>query len=237
MNRNVKRTRVVGYVRVSTDGQAEHGVSLEAQREKLAAYCTALDLVLVEIIEDAGVSAKTLERPGLTQALEALRTGAADALLVTKLDRLTRSVRDLGSLVEDYFASGQWALLSVGDSIDTRSASGRLVLNVLASVAQWEREAIGERTREALAQVKREGGRLGGIPLGWRRTGAVDSHGRRVVEPVADERVTVARIVELRSHALTLREIAATLTREGHPTKRGGQWSAASVRLVLARAV
>src|SRR5260370_7747777 len=75
-----------------------------------------------------------------------LRAGQAEALLVVKLDRLTRSVVHLGQLVEDYFADGKWALLSVGEQIDTRSAAGRLVLNVLASVSQWEREAIGQRT-------------------------------------------------------------------------------------------
>ena len=126
----MERTRVIGYVRVSTEGQADGGVSLDAQRAKLAAYCVALDLDLVCIEEDAGLSAKTLDRPALARALDALRAGRADALLVAKLDRLTRSVRDLGTLVDTYFAAGKWALLSVADSIDTRSAAGRLVLNV-----------------------------------------------------------------------------------------------------------
>ncbi len=91
------RTRVVGYARVSTEDQAREGVSLAAQRAKLEAYATALDLELVAVREDAGVSAKTLDRPGLRAALEDLRAGRADALLVPKLDRLTRSVRDLGT--------------------------------------------------------------------------------------------------------------------------------------------
>jgi hypothetical protein len=129
-----------------------------------------LELELVAIEADEGVSAKTLRRPGVQRALAALEEGRADALLVTKLDRLTRSVRDLGDLVDRYFADGsRWSLLSVGDSIDTKTAAGRLVLNVLASVAQWEREATGERTRDALAEVRRQGGTLGGEALGWRR--------------------------------------------------------------------
>lgn len=97
---NETRTRTIAYVRVSTDKQAEKGVSLEAQRAKLAAYADLYDLDVVEVVVDAGVSAKTLQRPGLTRALDMLRKGAADALLVVKLDRLTRSVRDLGELVE-----------------------------------------------------------------------------------------------------------------------------------------
>jgi hypothetical protein len=121
-------------------------VSLDAQRAKVKAYAELYDLELAEVIVDAGESAKSLDRPGLKRALGMLKAGEAEALLVVKLDRLTRSVVDLGTLVERYFAPGKAALLSVGEQIDTRSAAGRLVLNVLASVSQWEREAIGERT-------------------------------------------------------------------------------------------
>lgn len=230
-----KATRVIGYVRVSTEHQADGGISLDAQRAKLTAYAVAMDLDLVAIIEDAGLSAKSLDRPGLTRALAMLDAGAADAILVTKLDRLTRSVKDLGDLCERYFTSGP-ALLSVGDSIDTRSAAGRLVLNVLTSVAQWEREACAERTREALAQLKRQGVKLGRAPLGARHCEATDAAGRRVVAEDAGELVTVARMRELRAERLSLREIAATLTDEGYRTKRGGEWHASTVRAVLDRA-
>lgn len=142
----MSKTRAVAYVRVSTEKQADAGQSLEAQQAKLAAYASLYELELVEVVVDAGVSAKTLNRPGLQRALAMLESGAADALVVVKLDRLTRSVRDLGELVEGVFAEKGAALLSVSEQIDTRSAAGRLVLNVLASVSQWEREAIGERT-------------------------------------------------------------------------------------------
>ena len=211
-----KATRVVGYIRVSTDEQAKEGVSLAAQRAKLEAYAVAHEIVLVAIVEDAGVSAKSLDRPGLASALGMLERGEADGLLVAKLDRLTRSVKDLGTLLETHFGAGQCELLSVADSIDTRTAGGRLVLNVLASVSQWEREAIGERTRDALAELKRQGVRLGRAPL-------------------ADEK-TIARIRELRASGLALRDIAATMTAEGFATARGGAWGAETVRLILARA-
>src|SRR6266849_3042786 len=161
-------TKAVGYIRVSTDKQAEHGVSLDAQQAKFAAYAALYDLTLVEVIVDAGVSAKTLDRPGLQRALGMLRKGEAHALLVAKLDRLTRSVKDLGTLVENYFSSDTITLLSVADNIDTRTAAGRLVLNVLASVSQWEREAIAERTTEALSHKRSKGEKLGGdVPYGY----------------------------------------------------------------------
>jgi len=209
-----KASRVIGYIRVSTAQQADEGVSLEAQRTKLAAYATAMDLELVAIVEDAGVSAKTLDRPGLRRALGMLEAGEADGLLVAKLDRLTRSVRDLGLLIESHFGH-RFALLSVGDSIDTRSASGRLVLNVLCSVSQWEREAISERTRDALAHLKSTGVQLGA--------------------PALREGPAVARIRDLHASGATLRAIAETLTAEGHPTLKGGRWAAETVRKVVRR--
>lgn len=227
-------TKVVGYVRVSTEGQADAGVSLEAQTAKLRAFAIAMELELVEVIVDAGVSAKTLNRPGLSRALARLEAGEASGLLVAKLDRLTRSVRDLGDLVERFFAS-RFALLSVADSIDTRSAAGRLVLNVLTSVAQWEREATAERTRDALAHLKAEGVKLGGAALGWSRTDETNEEGRRVVASVVAEIATIARILELRERGASLREVCEHLVAEGHTTKRGGTWSPKVVRSVLIR--
>src|SRR5438132_10485934 len=158
-------TRTIAYLRVSTERQADRGVSLDAERAKAKAYAELYDLELAEVIIDAGESAKSLKRPGLQRALGMLERREAEALLIVKLDRLTRSVVDLGSLVERYFAPGKAALLSVGEQIDTRSAAGRLVLNVLASVSQWEREAIGDgRPRSCSTRRSRAstpaGGRL-----------------------------------------------------------------------------
>lgn len=227
--------KVVGYVRVSTEHQADGGVSLAAQRAKLEAYAVAMDLDLVGIIEDAGASAKTLKRPGLQRALAMLEAGEADGLLVAKLDRLTRSVRDLGDLSERFFAS-RFSLLSVSDSIDTRTAAGRLVLNVLTSVAQWERETTVERTIDALSHLKGGGVRLGGEALGWARTSEIGADGRRVIRDDGEEAETVERILALRGEGHALRAIAAQLIAEGRRTKRGGAWAAETVRKVLARA-
>src|SRR6266699_329103 len=131
-------------------------------------YAALYDIALVDIVVDAAFSAKTLDRPGLQRALGMLRKGQASALLVAKLDRLTRSLNDLGTLVEEYFSSDRITLLSVADNIDTRTAAGRLVLNVLGSVAQWERETIGERTAEVLAHKRSKGEKLGGdVPYGY----------------------------------------------------------------------
>jgi DNA invertase Pin-like site-specific DNA recombinase len=221
-------------VRVSTDQQAGEGVSLDAQRTKLQAYAVAMDLELVAIFEDAGLSAKSLARPGLQAALAALEQGKVSGLVVVKLDRLTRSVRDLGDLVDRYFAS-RFSLLSLSDSIDTRTASGRLVLHVLGAVSQWEREATAERTRDALTQIRAAGARLGGEALGWQRVEATDEHGRRRCEDVGHELATINRVLELRQQGFSIPDIAARLEAEGWRTKRGGRWHPTTVQRILAR--
>lgn len=211
--------RAIGYVRVSTDKQADSGLSLEAQRAKIVAYAAAMDVELVGVIVETA-SAKGLGRTGLSEALAALESGRADAILVTKLDRLTRSVRDLGELIERYFAS-RFALLSVGDSIDTRSAAGRLVLNVLASVGQWEREAIGERTRDAIAAKRARGERIG-------------------PPPASHDQAALDRARALRASGTPLQAIAAQLGSEGYAVGSGhcsgATWSRSAVARMLSRA-
>lgn len=207
-------TRTIAYIRVSTDKQADAGVSLDAQRAKVEAYAALYDLDLVAVKVDAGESAKSLERPALREAFAMLDAGEADALLVVKLDRLTRSVRDLGELVERFF-SKDVALLSVSEQIDTRTAGGRLVLNVLASVSQWEREVIGERTSVAMRHMQSEGRYIGGnVPYGFRLVGG------ELVEHGAEQEV-IAEARKLRTAGLSLRAVAERLSKRGFKTRSG----------------
>lgn len=212
------RTRAIAYLRVSTDQQATEGVSLDAQRAKVQAFADLYDLELVAVEVDAGASASTLDRPGLNRALAALRAKKADALLVVKLDRLTRSVRDLGELLAGYFSNDRpWALLSVSDQIDTRTAAGRMVLHILTSVAQWEREAIGERTAAAMAHMASRGEYTGGqVPYGYR----VADDGTHLVEHAGEQEV-VAAIRELRAGGLSLRAVVAELAKRGMVARSG----------------
>jgi site-specific DNA recombinase len=219
--------KAVAYLRCSTEDQATRGVSLEAQRAKVEAYAGLYDLQLVAVVEDAGVSARTLDRPGLQKALAMLARGEAQALIVLKLDRLTRSVRGLGELLEGPFAKA--ALLSVGEQIDTRTAAGRLVLNVLASVAQWERETIGERTATAMAHKKTKRERVGAVPYGYQL--AADG---RTLEPVAAEQAVIAEARRLKALGLALRTIAAELERAGMVARNGRRFEAAQVQRMVA---
>lgn len=222
-----QKTSTVAYLRVSTDKQADRGVSLEAQRAKVEAYATLYDLELVAIIEDAGESAKSLDRPGLDRALTMLRKGEADALLVVKLDRLTRSVRDLGELVDTYFGAGKRALLSVHDQIDTRSAAGRMVLNVLASVSQWEREAIGERTSAAMQHKRSKGELVGAVPYG----SDLGAGGKTLVTNEG-EQLVVSAVREYRVAGLSLRVIGARLAERGMLPRKGGTWNPAQIKRI-----
>ena len=206
--------KTLGYIRVSTEEQAREGISLAAQESKLRSYADLYELDLVAVISDAGQSAKTLIRPGLQKALSLLEAGHAEGLLIARLDRLTRSVRDLGTLLDNYFKS-QFNLLSVADHVDTRTAAGRLVLNLLTSVAEWERETIGERTATALAHKKAQGVRLGAPPL--------------------ENPQAIARMRALRDQDLSYRAICETLTEEGYPTLKGGAWLPNTVRRILER--
>ncbi|SDY42835.1 Site-specific DNA recombinase [Allochromatium warmingii] len=220
--------RTIAYIRVSTDKQVEHGVSLEAQQAKLEAYAKLYDLEIVETITDAGVSAKTLERPGLQRALGLLRSGKADALLVVKLDRLTRSVADLGCLIDDYFTPNGAALMSVSEQIDTRTAAGRLILNILGSVSQWERETISERTRDAMQHKKEQGEYTGGhAPYGFQ-----NQDGELKEDAVEQQVLQHART--LRAAGLSLRKIAIELGKRGFTTRKGKAFLPAQISRMVA---
>jgi DNA invertase Pin-like site-specific DNA recombinase len=225
-------TKAVGYIRVSTDKQTEHGVSLEAQQAKLTAYAQLYDIELIEVIVDAGASAKTLDREGLQRALGMLRKGQANALLVAKLDRLTRSVKDLGTLVEAYFSSDKITLLSVADNIDTRTEAGRLVLNVLGSVAQWERETIGERTAEAMAHKREQGERTSlHAPYGFQ----IAADGKTLVADEGEQALLNA-IKDTRSRGRSQRAIVADLARRGFTTRKGTPIGLTQVQRIMSQA-
>jgi site-specific DNA recombinase len=210
--------RAIGYVRVSTEKQADFGVSLDAQAEKVRAMAVVPGAELVDVIVDAGESAKSLNRPGMARLMAMVNAGAVETVIIAKLDRLTRSVADLAELLKRFERRGV-SLVSVADSLDTRSAAGRLVLNIMVSVSQWEREAIGERTRDAMRHKRANGERLGTLPFGY-RLAADGSH----LEADPAEQAILFRIRELKSAGFTTRQIAEELNLHGFTTRRGTGW-------------
>lgn len=219
--------RAVGYARVSTDLQAETGVSLEAQEAKIRAMATVQGVELLDVIVDGGESGKTLRRPGLEHLLELVGGGDVQVVIIAKLDRLTRSVRDLADLLERFERRGV-SLVSVAESLDTGTAAGRLVLNIMTAVSQWEREAIGERTRDALRHKRAKGERVGTVPYGYRMA----NQGGQLA-PDAQEQAVLARIRALRAARRPMRGIAAELNAAGFRTRRGTAWRFEYVRSVL----
>lgn len=208
--------RVIGYIRVSTTEQSDSGLGLEAQRQKIAAECARRGWELIEIAEDAGLSAKGIDRPALQKSLEALANGEAEVLMCAKLDRLSRSVKDVCQ-VGDMARYYGWNLILLDCNIDTTTPYGTAQLNMMATFAQLERELIGLRTKEALAVKKAQGFKLGGKPM-------------QTAE-------TEAKVIELREQGLSMGKIADALNGENVPTANGGaRWYASTVRVILERA-
>jgi site-specific DNA recombinase len=217
------RKKAVGYCRISK--QSAQGVSLEAQAEKVRAMACVHDAD-VEIVADDGETGKHANRPGLQRVLEMVRRGEVQLVIVAKLDRLTRSVKDLAELLE-LFQKRNVSLVSVAESLDTGSAAGRLVMNIMASVSQWEREAIGERTATALRHKRAQGRVFNHEPFGFQRVGDE-------LVPLAAEQNVIASMKAWRDTGWTLRQISSELNATGTPTKRGaGRWHPETVRAIL----
>jgi DNA invertase Pin-like site-specific DNA recombinase len=165
------------------------------------------------MVEDAGFSAATLARPGITEAFDVIESGGASVLVVAKLDRLSRSLLDFAAVMERSRRK-RWALVALDLGVDTTTPQGEMMANILATFAQFERRLIGQRTKEALA-VKR----AQGVKLGRPRTLAPE---------------VVQRIWRMRRRGSTLRQIAARLDRDGLATAHGGtRWHASTVSAVL----
>lgn len=220
----------VCYVRVSTDGQANEGVSLEAQEEKIRAYCEMQDLEVLEVIEDKGVSGgKSLaEREGGKKLLEQINEHNPGHVVALKLDRLFRDTVDALEVTKEWDESGT-ALHLVdmgGQTVNTGSAMGRFFLNMMAGFAELERNLTAERTEQALSHKKENGEAYTRTPYGLQRDG--DSF---LKDP--EEMQTVHRIRRLRENGKTLQEIADVLNEDGIETKRGGKWYAKTVSNIL----
>lgn len=207
-------TRVIGYVRVSTIGQVESGASLESQRQAITAECARRGWELVEIVEDAGVSGKKLDRQGMLRALDLLQHGKANVLMAAKLDRLSRRVKDVCAL-DEMGARYGFGLLLLDAKIDTTTPYGRAQLNMMATFAQLERELISQRTKEGLAVKRAQGVRLG--------------------RPVQLPEEVAASVAELRDKGLSMGRIANLLNAHEVPTATGGKWHASTVQNVLSR--
>ncbi len=220
----------IGYLRVSTEGQATEGISLVAQRAKIEAWCQVNDIELSGIYVDAGVSGKRADnRPQLQTALEEVcRTRGV--LVVYSLSRLARSTKDTIQIAER-LGKASCDLVSLSEKIDTTSAAGKMIFQMLAVLAEFERNQISERTRAVLQHKRSQGRRVGQIPFGY----TLADDGESLIQNESEQRV-IALLDQLRSDGLSYSRIAAELNQRAVPTKEeGGRWGATTVMRILKR--
>jgi DNA invertase Pin-like site-specific DNA recombinase len=226
--------QAVGYVRVSTDDQADSGLSLEHQEARIRAYAAANGLELVGIVRDEGVSAGKLlsERKGGAAVLDMLTTGPARHLIALKLDRVFRNAADALTQAElwDKAGVGLHLIDMGGQSVNTRSAMGRMFFTMAAGFAELERGLIAERTASAM-KVKKER-----LEVYSRPTIGFDAIDGRLIANDA-EQALITRISSLRADGLSFGKIADQLNAERVATKRGGRWFASTIKQILDRAI
>jgi site-specific DNA recombinase len=222
--------KAVGYIRVSTEDQTQ-GVSLDNQKAKIKAYADLKDLQLIDIIEDAGISAKNLNRPGAQEVLKMARKKKVEAVIVYKLDRMFRSTIDALETTKMFDRWGV-AFHSIHETIDTQSAMGRFFFTLTAALAEMERGIIGERTKAALRHKRANGQKTGGgIPFGY----FLDTDGQTLLEDREEQKV-ILLIKRLRRRGHSLRSICLELETQGYLTKTGkSKWNPKTIRAILER--
>lgn len=220
--------KAIGYIRVSTSEQATEGISLENQKEKIQAYCELHDFSLTGIIEDAGKSGKNLNRDGIQELMTAIRKKSVNAVVVYRLDRLSRKVIDTLHIIEAIEKSGV-TFHSLNEKIDTGTAMGRFFLNITASLAQMERDLISERTRDALQMKIAKNERAGQIPYGWRL-----SENKITLIENRTEQDAIRLIKRLSDKGHSFRSICTKLEREGH-RPQGNNWHPQTIKNILKR--
>src|SRR5437867_2095807 len=218
-------TRVAVYTRVSTEDQAKEGFSLEAQRERLEAYCKARDWSIATKYVDDGHSGRDVKRPAYQKMMAERDTW--DTLLVIKMDRIHRNSRNFMEMMENLQVWGK-NFVSATESFDTSTAMGRFVMDIIQRIAQLESEQIGERVKMGMTQKARKGpGTLGfATPLGY------DIAEGRLV-PIATEAEVVREMFDLCLEGRTLEETAADLNANGRRTKRDTAWTPIKVYRIL----
>lgn len=217
--------RAIGYIRVSTVGQAEEGVSLAAQEQRIRQWCEVQGFTLVSVHEDAGLSGRTDERPGLQAALAECKKG--DALVVYSLTRLARSTRDTLNILARLEQRGV-DLVSLSEKLDGSSAAGKMMARMLAVMAEFESDQISERTKLAMRHLRNQWRYTGGrLPYGF----ALGPDGRLAV--VHEESETIGVVLSLRAAGLGLRAICRELEQRSLRTRSGRPFAPMQVRRML----
>jgi site-specific DNA recombinase len=215
----------VSYLRCSTQEQAQHGVSIDAQRNACNAYAATLGLTITREFIDDGFSGSSLNRPAMIALRERIRAGEIAAVIFSKLDRASRSLRDTLMLVADCDRYGT-ELCSAAEALDTSTAMGRAYLHMTGTFSELERGRIAERTAEGLAALRKRGRCYGPVPFGYKR---VDD----ALVPDEPQQAALALMRRMHEQGASLRAIGSALTAAGHKPPKGKAWHPRSVATVL----
>ncbi len=217
--------KAIGYIRVSTYEQAREGVSLESQEQKIRDYCKLKDFEILEILQDAGISAKKLRRPGAQRVIEMARNKMVDAVVVYKLDRMFRSTVDA---LETTRLFDKWnvSFHSLEEALDSKSAMGKFFFTLTASLAEMEREIIGERTRDVLQRKKANGEVYGHVPFGFKKFKG------KLLNNDGEQKI-VQTVLGMRAKGFNFSRISRELNQKGFKTKKGNRWYAQTVKNVV----
>jgi site-specific DNA recombinase len=233
--RTQKRRISVAYCRVSTQEQANNGLSLDAQQARLEAMAAASNHgAISEVLVDAGFSGSKLDRPAMNRLLGMIERREVAAVFVVKLDRLSRSLSDMLELVK-LCDRTETAVVSASETLDTSTAFGRAALQVAAVFAELERGMAGERTTAVLDGKRRQRQVYGNVPFGWRRGGEIEVDGKKVTQlvEVAAEQEALVEMRRMAANGSTLRAIGEMLESRNLRPRNGGHWQPASVRSIL----
>ncbi len=218
--------QAIGYVRVSTEGQANEGVSLDAQEGRIRAWAVATGYEVKAVYVDAGLSGGRADnRPALQKALVEAQEGSA--LVVYSLSRLARSTKDAIAISEALAKKGA-DLVSLTERIDTTTASGKMIFRMMAVLAEFERDQISERTKTALAYKKGQGQRVGTVPFGF----DLAQDGKGLLSNSLEQKA-IAYMLKLKAEGRTLRAIKAELENKGILSKNSKNWSPKVIRGII----
>lgn len=223
--------RVIGYTCLNTLSQQPKNLGLEEQERIIQEYVDTHNWDLVDILQElTDTNSGNQHQPKLAEIIENSNKGKFDALVIPRLDRLTRNIRQLNTLISEMCIKNGVELISIEEGLDTRNECGELALHIIDIITKWDTKRISDRTREIIARKRAKGERVGHAPFGY-------TYRNKKLVPVDAELKTVRLICDQRERGSSYHKIAKFLNERKIPSKRGGIWYAETVKTVYQNAI
>ncbi len=218
--------KIYGYIRLNTRRKQPKNFSLQRQEAIIRKYANEHELHLDEILSDLGSTSVSLNLPNLQKLMQMAEDKEIDALIIARLDRLTRSIRPMHQFIQKVCLKHKVRLISVEEGLDSASDSGQMTLNIIDIIAKWDSKMISDRTKELVERKRDMGERVGHAPFGF-------VYKNKKLVPFPKELKTVYLIREKRdSESLSYHKIAKLLNESRIPSKRGGRWYAETIKTI-----